>query len=56
MLNGLKLEACICEKAEAVVRGSSVKYVFLNNFAKFTIKHLCQSLFSNNVAGLRPVT
>ena len=26
------------------------------NFAKFTGKHLCQSLFSNKVAGLRPAT
>ena len=28
----------------------------LKNFAKFTRKHLCQSLFSNKVAGLRPAT
>ena len=28
------------------------KYV-LRNFAKFTGKHLCQSLFFNKVAGLR---
>ena len=27
----------------------------LGNFAKFTGKHLCQSLFFNKVAGLRPV-
>ena len=26
----------------------------LRNFAKFTRKHLCQSLFFNKVAGLRP--
>ena len=26
----------------------------LKNFAKFTRKHLCQSLFFNKVAGLRP--
>ena len=26
----------------------------LINFTKFTGKHLCQSLFFNNVAGLRP--
>ena len=26
------------------------------NFAKFTGKHLCQSLFFNKVAGLRPAT
>ena len=28
----------------------------LRNFAKFTGKHLCQSLFFNKVAGLRPST
>ena len=28
----------------------------LENFAKFTVKHLCQSLFFNKVAGLRPAT
>ena len=28
----------------------------LENFAKFLGKHLCQSLFFNKVAGLRPAT
>ena len=28
----------------------------LRNFAKFTEKHLCQSLFFNKVVGLRPDT
>ena len=28
----------------------------LRNFAKFTVKHLCQSLFFNKIAGLRPAT
>ena len=28
----------------------------LRNFAKFTEKHLCQSLYFNKVAGLRPAT
>ena len=28
----------------------------LRNFVKFTGKHLCQSLFFNKVAGLRPTT
>ena len=28
----------------------------LKNFAKFTEKHQCQSLFFNKVAGLRPAT
>ena len=27
----------------------------LRNFAKFTGKHLCQSLFFNKIAGLRPI-
>ena len=41
------------EVTEAVARRCSVKEV-LRNFAKFTGKHLCQSLFFNKVAGLRP--
>ena len=28
----------------------------LRNFAKFTGKHLCQSLIFNKIAGLRPAT
>ena len=28
----------------------------LRNFARFTGNHLCQSLFFNKVAGLRPTT
>ena len=32
----------------------SVRKVVLRNFTKFTEKHLCQSLFFNNVAALRP--
>ena len=28
----------------------------LKNFTKFTEKHLCQSLFFNQVEGLRPAT
>ena len=35
-------------------RRCSVKKDVLRNFAKFTGKHLCQSLFFNKVAGLRP--
>ena len=34
----------------------SIKKGVLRNVAKFTGKHLCQGLFSNKVAGLRPVT
>ena len=39
---------------EAVAQGFCKKVV-LRNFAKFTGKHLCQSLFFNKVANL-PVT
>ena len=35
-------------------RSCSVKRDVLRNFAKFTGKHLCQSLFFNKVAGLMP--
>ena len=35
-------------------RNCSVRKDVLRNFAKFTEKHLCQSLFYNKVAGLRP--
>ena len=28
----------------------------LKNFAKFTRKHMCHSLFFNTVAGFRPVS
>ena len=41
---------------EAATRRCSVKKGVLKNFAKFTGKHLCSSLFLNKVAGLRPVT
>ena len=34
----------------------SVRKDVLINFAKFTGKHLCQSLFFNKVAGLRSAT
>ena len=33
-----------------------MKKSVLRNFAKFTGKHLCQSLFFNKIAGLRPAT
>ena len=32
------------------------KKAALKHFAKFTGKQLCQSLFLNKIAGLRPVT
>ena len=39
--------------AEVVVHKFSVRKGVLRNFAKFTGKHLCQSLFLNKVTGLR---
>ena len=39
------------QQSEAVVRKC-----FLKNFTEFTETHLCQSLFFNKVAGLRPAT
>ena len=38
------------------LRRCSVRKGVLRNFAKFTGKYLCQSLFFNKVAGLRPAT
>ena len=37
-------------------QGCSKKNGILRNFANFTGKHLCQALFFNKVAGLRPAT
>ena len=42
-------------QTEAFIQRSSVKKV-LKNFEKFTGKYLCQSLFFNKVAELRPAT
>ena len=39
----------------AVIQKCSVKNVILRNLAKFTRKHMCQSLFLKKVAGLRNV-
>ena len=41
---------------EAAPQRCSMKRGALRNFAKFTGKRLCQSLFFNKVAGLRPAT
>ena len=38
------------------LRRCSVRIGVLKNFPKFTWKYLCQSLFFNKVAGLRPAT
>ena len=41
---------------KAAVQRCSLKKVFLEYLAKFTGKHLCQSLFFDKVADLRPAT
>ena len=50
----------VAHESQAVFRSSRpevfCKNGVLRNFAKFTGKHLCQSLFFNKVAGLRPTT
>ena len=38
--------------AEVATWRGSVKKNFLNFFAKFTLKHLCHSLFLDEVAGI----
>ena len=43
-----------CYYSEAVLRRCSIKIDVLRNFAKFTGKQLCQSLFFNKIAGLSP--
>ena len=54
------LQQSILQKAQPLIksrhqRSFLIKGV-LRNFAKFTGKHLCQSLFFNKVAALRPTT
>ena len=51
----LSFSAIRLHESEAVVLSYSVKKLFLRNFAKFTGKHPCQSLFFYKV-GLRPAT
>ena len=50
----------VMKNHQAQIRSShqrcSMKKIVLRNFSKFTGKHLCQSLFLNEVAGLRPAT
>ena len=45
-------------KIHQIIRSShrrcSIKKGILNNFTKFTGKHLCQGLFLHKIAGLRP--
>ena len=62
---GFKIELGYVKNSEQIGlprghRSSHRRYSFkkcvLRNFAKFTGKHLCQSLFFSKVAGLRPAT
>ena len=48
-----RIHSCIFRSSH---QRCSVKQYVLRNFAKLTGKHLCQSLFFNKVAGLRPAT
>ena len=41
-------------KAKSSRQRYSIEKGVLKNFENFTEKHLCQSLFLNKVAGLRP--
>ena len=41
---------------EAVAQSCYVKKIFFTNFANFTGKHLCQSLFLNKLVCLSPPT
>ena len=49
-----------CESGTKTDRSSRLEVFYrkgvLRNFAKLIGKHLCQSLFFNKVAGLRPAT
>ena len=45
-----------CSSFRSSHRKLYIKIGVLKNFAKFTGKHLCQSIFFNKVAGLNPAT
>ena len=50
------LATCVTSLDRSSHRRCSVRKGVLRNFAKFTGKRLCQGLFFNKVAGLRPAT
>ena len=52
-LKNLKCLPCIIFPFRSSQQKCSVKKGVFRNFAKFTGKHLCQSLFFNKVLGLR---
>ena len=49
-------QSVFCLISEAATRGDLCKKGVLRNSTKLTAIHLCQSLFFNKVAGLRPAT
>ena len=51
---GSEMPCVVCVRSSH--QRCSVRKGVLKNFAKFTGKHLCKSLFFNEVAGLRPAT
>ena len=52
----INLSLVICKNNRSSHERYSVRKGVLRNFAKFTGKQLCQSLFFNKVAGLMPAT
>ena len=50
----MKFSAVVSKSSESSHRRCSIKEMFFKFFAKFTGKHLCQSLFFNKVAVLGP--
>ena len=53
-LSFMALESCFTFRSNH--RRCSLRKGALRNFAKFTGKHLCQTLFFNKVVGFRPAT
>ena len=54
LLQGNQKETKIYQIIRSSHRRCSIKKGILNNFTKFTGKHLCQGLFLHKIAGLRP--
>ena len=54
--SNIVLCTCLIGTLSRRSRPGVLKKGVLRNFTKFTGKHLCQSLFFNKVAGLRPAT
>ena len=52
----LKVFKVLVFLSEAVAHAECSKIGVLRNFAKFTVKHLCESFFFNKDVGLRPKT